>query len=204
MTMHATEFTAAEASWMTGLSVKAVNKAIEDAAVPVRTVRAGRRRRRYVPYESLVCLQLHAEGLNQLPLRVRRDVFRRVLREPQEKQLRYTDALIIDVGGARMKLSSKLEELERTATMIHSDPEIMGGTPVFRGTRIPVYLIADMIERETPLGEILDGYPSLTRHMAEYARIYAATHPKRGRPPVQPWSSKQLVGRKRGKLRRVA
>jgi len=75
-TMNATEFTAAEASWMTGLSEKAVNKAIEDAAVPVRTVRAGRRRRSYVPYESLVCLQLHAEGLNQLPLRVRRDVFR--------------------------------------------------------------------------------------------------------------------------------
>lgn len=189
---------------MTGLSVKAVNKAIEDAAVPVRTVRVGRGRRRYVPYESLVCLQLHAEGLNQLPLRVRKDVFRRVLREPQEKQLRYTDALIIDVGGARMKLSSKLEELERTATMIHSDPEIMAGTPVFRGTRIPVYLIADMIERETALDEILDGYPSLTRAMAEYARIYATTHPRRGRPPVQPWSSQKPAGRKKGKLRRVA
>ena len=189
---------------MTGLSVKAINKAIEDAAVPVRTVRAGRGRRRYVPYESLVCLQLHAEGLDQLPLRVRKEVFRRVLRKPQERRLRYTDALIIDVGGARMKLNSKRRELERTATMIHSDPEVMGGTPVFRGTRIPVYLVADMIERETALDEILDGYPSLTREMAEYARIYAATHPKRGRPPVQPWHSKKPVGRNKGKLRRVA
>jgi uncharacterized protein (DUF433 family) len=202
--MHATEFTAAEASWVTGLSVKAVNKAIEDAAVPVRTVRTGKRRRRYVPYESLVCLQLHAEGLNQLPLRVRKEVFRRVLREPQEKRLKYTDALIIDVGGARMKLSSKLEDLERTASVIHSDPQIMAGTPVFRGTRIPVYLIADMIERGTPLDEIVGGYPSLTRAMAEYARIYATTHPKRGRPPVQPWSGKKPVGRKKSKLRRVA
>ena len=88
--MHAAEFTVAEASWVTGLSVKAVNKAIEDAAVPVRIVRAGGVRRRYVPYASLLCLQLHAEGLKRLPLRMRREVFRRVLSEPQQKQLKYT------------------------------------------------------------------------------------------------------------------
>jgi len=131
--MHTTEFTAAEASWVTGLSVKAVNKAIEDAAVPVRTVRAGRLHHRYVPYNSMVCLQLHAEGLKQLPLRIRRDVFRRVLKEPQQEQLKYTEALIIDVGGARMKLSSKVQELERATGMIHSDPEIMGAHPCFAG-----------------------------------------------------------------------
>jgi uncharacterized protein (DUF433 family) len=202
--MHTTEFTAAEASWVTGLSVKAVNKAIEDAAVPIRTVRAGRLHRRYVPYDSLVCLQLHAEGLKQLPLRMRRDVFRRVLKEPQQERLKYTEALIIDVGGARMKLSRKVQELERAAGIIHSDPEIMGGSPVFRGTRIPVYLVADLIERETQIDEILEGYPSLTRQMLEYASIYAATHPKRGRPPAQPWSGTKPVGCKKGKLRRVA
>jgi uncharacterized protein (DUF433 family) len=194
--MKTTEFTAAEVSWVTGLSVKTVNKAIEDAAVPVRVARAGRARRRYVPYASLVCLQLHAEGLNRLPLRIRREVFRRVLKEPGQKQLRYTDALIIDVDGVRTKMSGKLEEMERASGMIHSDAEIMAGTPVFRGTRIPVYLIADMIEQGASLKEVLEGYPSLTREMVEHARIFVATHPKRGRPPVQPWSGKKPVGRR--------
>lgn len=202
--MAATEFTAAEASWVTGLSVKAVNKAIEDAAVPVRTVRIGKRHRRYVPYTSLMCLQLHAAGLSRLPLRLRRDLFRRVLRHPEQNQLRYTDALIIDVDGARAKMNSRLQELERAAGMIHSDPEIMAGTPVFRGTRIPVHAIGDMLKSGTPINEILDGYPSLTKEMAEYAPIYAATHPKRGRPPVQPWSGRKPVGGKKGKLNRVA
>ena len=202
--MHAAEFTVAEASWVTGLSVKAVNKAIEDAAVPIRIVRAGGVRRRYVPYASLLCLQLHAEGLKRLPLRMRREVFRRVLSEPQQKQLKYTDALIIDVGGARGKMSSKLQNLEKVSGTVQSDPEIMAGTPVFRGTRIPVYLIADMIEQGTPIDEILEGYPSLTREMVEYAGIYATTHPRRGRPPIQPWSGTKPVGRKKGKLRRVA
>ena len=51
-TMHVAEFTVAEASWVTGLSVKAVKEAIEDAAVPVRIVRAGGVRGRFVPYAS--------------------------------------------------------------------------------------------------------------------------------------------------------
>jgi hypothetical protein len=40
------------------------------------------------------------------------------------------------------------------------------------------------------------GYPSLTREMVEYAAIYATTHPRRGRPPAQPWSGRKPVGRK--------
>ncbi len=88
--------------------------------------------------------------------------------------------------------------------MIHCDPEIMAGTPVFRGTRIPVFLIADMIEQGTPLKEVREGYPSLSPEMVEHARIFMATHPKRGRPPVQPWSGKKPVGRKKDKFNRVA
>lgn len=198
------EFTAAQVSWLTGLSVKAVNKAIEDTAVPVRVARARGVRRRYIPYTSLVCLQLHAQGLNRLPLRARRDVFRRVLEEPARKQLRYTDALIIDVNGVKSKMQGKLREMERATHAIHCDPKIMAGTPVFRGTRIPVYLIAEMLEQGAAVEEIVEGDPSLTREQVEDARIYAATHPKRGRPPVQPWSGKKPAARKNGKLNRVA
>ena len=53
--------------------------------------------------------------------------------------------------------------------MAQSDPETMAGAPVFRGTRIPVCLVADMIEQGTPIDEILEGYPALTREMVEYA-----------------------------------
>ena len=80
----------------------------------------------------------------------------------------------------------------------------MSGAPVFRETRVPVYLVADMVEQGTPIDEILEGYPSLTGEMVEYAGIYATTHPRRGRPPIQPWSGRKPLGRKKGKLRRVA
>jgi len=101
------------------------------------------------------------------------------------------------------KVSSTDQDPERTRTLVQSDPEIMAGAPVFRGTRVPVYLIADIIEQGTPIDEILDGYPSLTREMVEYAGIYARTHPRRGRPPIQPWSATKPLGQKKGKRRRV-
>ena len=102
------------------------------------------------------------------------------------------------------KMSSEDQNPEGTATsMVHSDPAIMAGAPVFRGTRVPVYLIADLIEQGTSINEILDGYPSLTREMVKYAGTYATTHPYRGRPPVQPWSGTNPVGRRRGALRRA-
>jgi uncharacterized protein (DUF433 family) len=199
-----TEFTPAEASWVTGLSVKAINRIVEDASVPFRAIRVGRRRRWYLPYSSLVCLQLHAGGLNRLPLRVRRDVFRRVVRHPEQKQLKYTEALIVDLDAARIKMSPKLDELEKVMQIVESDSEIMQGTPVFRGTRIPVHLIAEMVQEGTSAEEILEGYPSLTREMIPHARVYAATHPKRGRPVTQPWSGRKPLRQKKSRLTGVA
>jgi uncharacterized protein (DUF433 family) len=79
------------------------------------------------------------------------------------------------------KVSGKDQNPDRTRPLVQSDPEIMAGAPVFRGTRVPVYLIADMIEQGTPIEEILDGYPSLTREMVEYASVCALLHPRSGR-----------------------
>ena len=67
------------------------------------------------------------------------------------------------------------ENSDKVANFVESNPAIMDGTPVFRGTRIPVHVVADMIEQGTPTVEILEGYPSLTREMVEYAGIFAAT-----------------------------
>lgn len=46
---------------------------------------------------------------------------------------------------------------------IHSDPEIMGGTPVFVGTRVPVQTLLDFLEAGDPLDDFLDNFPSVSR-----------------------------------------
>lgn len=50
--------------------------------------------------------------------------------------------------------------------LITIDPEILGGTPVFRGTRVPVQTFFDYLERDYTLSEFLECFPSVSREMA--------------------------------------
>ena len=49
---------------------------------------------------------------------------------------------------------------------INIDPETMGGTPVFTGTRIPVQTLFDYIEGGDDLNEFLDDYPTISKEAA--------------------------------------
>ena len=51
-------------------------------------------------------------------------------------------------------------------SVIVSDPEIMSGTPCFRGTRVPLKNLMDYIEGGYPLAEFLEDFPSVSRAMA--------------------------------------
>jgi uncharacterized protein (DUF433 family) len=51
-------------------------------------------------------------------------------------------------------------------TVVHSDPEILGGTPVFVGTRVPVQSLFDYIEGGDTLDEFLRQFPSVKRDQA--------------------------------------
>jgi uncharacterized protein (DUF433 family) len=52
------------------------------------------------------------------------------------------------------------------ALVVHSDPEILGGTPVFVGTRVPLRNLIDYLERGYDLDEFLDDFPSVSRNQA--------------------------------------
>jgi uncharacterized protein (DUF433 family) len=48
-------------------------------------------------------------------------------------------------------------------TIVSRNPEIMGGTPVFAGTRVPVQTLLDYLEAGDTIDEFLEGFPSVTR-----------------------------------------
>jgi len=64
------------------------------------------------------------------------------------------------------------------ATVIVRNPAILGGEPVFRGTRVPFRALTDYLEHERSLSEFLEDFPSVTRDQAiaalEEARISLA------------------------------
>ena len=53
--------------------------------------------------------------------------------------------------------------------IIVSNPEIMSGTPCFRGTRVPFQNLIDYLEGGHSLGEFLEQFPGVTREMAVQA-----------------------------------
>jgi uncharacterized protein (DUF433 family) len=62
------------------------------------------------------------------------------------------------------------------ASVVRSDPEILGGTPVFAGTRVPVQALIDYIEAGHSLQEFLDDFPTVTRQLAVAALEQAKEH----------------------------
>lgn len=55
---------------------------------------------------------------------------------------------------------------EHHSDVVRTDPEILGGTPVFAGTRVPVKTLLDYLEAGHPLSEFLEDFPSVTREQA--------------------------------------
>lgn len=49
------------------------------------------------------------------------------------------------------------------AYVIHINPEILGGTPVFRGTRVPIETLFDHLKSGVTIEEFLDDFPSVNR-----------------------------------------
>jgi uncharacterized protein (DUF433 family) len=56
--------------------------------------------------------------------------------------------------------------MAKRSKIIHSDPEILGGIPVFVGTRVPVQNLIDCLEAGDSLDEFLDSFPTVTREQA--------------------------------------
>ena len=51
-------------------------------------------------------------------------------------------------------------------SVVHSDPDIMSGTPVFVGTRVPVQTLLDYLEAGQPLSEFLEDFPTVSKEQA--------------------------------------
>ena len=57
-------------------------------------------------------------------------------------------------------------KLKEPSKVIQIDPEIMGGTPCFMGTRVPIQNLFDFIEAGEPLSEFLDAFPTVSQEQA--------------------------------------
>ena len=64
----------------------------------------------------------------------------------------------------------------KRSSVVHSDPDILGGAPVFVGTRVPVQALIDYIEGGHSLEQFLDDFPTVSRELAVAALEQAKAH----------------------------
>ncbi|GLI95580.1 DUF433 domain-containing protein [Methylocystis echinoides] len=90
--------------------------------------------------------------------------------------------LTIDFAPFVRRTKERMDRLAAARDLITSDPEILGGAPIVRGTRIPAYDVAACVAAALPTKRILEAYPTLDADKVELAALYAEANPVRGRP----------------------
>ena len=83
------------------------------------------------------------------------------------------------VGGIRLDLVSLESIVSLVSSVVSQDPEVLGGEPVFAGTRVPVKSLFDHLEAGDSIEEFLGGFPSVKREqviaLLEEAREHAVS-----------------------------
>jgi uncharacterized protein (DUF433 family) len=92
------------------------------------------------------------------------------------------DFLTIDLGPFVTRTKARMDCLRAARDRVVSDPDVLGGAPVLRGTRVPVHDVAASVAAGFPTDRILAAYPSLSDEDVRHATIYAEANPARGRP----------------------
>jgi uncharacterized protein (DUF433 family) len=174
-------FTPAEAAVLSRLSLKAVNNAIDKKTVAVQRTKTGR----LLDQPAVIYLALERWLAADTTPEFRRRLSAVIAAEPKRLVVSI-GALKVDVGKARREVMERQKELRRAERLVTVDPEIMGGSPVFRRTRVPVHQVAELLAKGETIGPLREEYPRISEEMTRLAPIYAAAHPLRGRPRKQP------------------
>jgi uncharacterized protein (DUF433 family) len=184
-------FTPSEAAGLSGLTLKTVNNAIDKKTVPARIEHKNGRPTRLLDKPAILFLCLQSRLAGTATAEFRRQLYASIAGAPA-RRIVSVGALRLDLSEPRRQVMERVKELRRAKRIVISDPEILGGTPVFRRTRIPVHHIAELLQQgETPAA-LREAYPRLNEEMIRLAPIYVAANPPRGRPRKRPWSSQEL------------
>jgi uncharacterized protein (DUF433 family) len=186
------EYSLKEAAAIAEVSESAVRTAIEKKAVAPRARSAGKVVRYAFNAHELLYLKL----LSAFPLDLPRED-KRALRDLVSGHssagrwhsqgpdfVLQSDELVIhvEVKQLRDRLAHNMDVYDRGRRRVVSVPDVLGGDPVFEGTRIPLAHVAGLIAKGIALAEILEDHPSLSAEDVAFAAICARMKPNPGRP----------------------
>ncbi len=84
--------------------------------------------------------------------------------------------LTIDLAPFVRRTTERMERLAAARALVTTEPDVLGGTPVIRGTRVPVHDVAASVAADMSTDRILAAYPALDADKIELAVLYANTN----------------------------
>ncbi|KAA5804644.1 DUF433 domain-containing protein [Alkalicaulis satelles] len=181
----ASNLTLREAAVLAGVPGGDVAKAIEHKVI--RPAQGAARMKggqtRYVSAHDVAYFAaIRRAGLADLPVRHKKRIASRLrAMGPVLAPVEVAEGLILDVDRlAAASYVAALNYARLRDDWIISDPDILGGLPVIRGTRLSVYALAGRLSDGETLDELTGDYPDIPREAFEAAQIFARTHPRRG------------------------
>jgi len=90
--------------------------------------------------------------------------------------------VLVECKPFRQMVAKNLAAYRWGRRRVVSSPEILGGEPVFRGTRIPLQHVASLFQKGVPEREIVEDFPGLSARDLAYARLFSRFGEKPGRP----------------------
>jgi uncharacterized protein (DUF433 family) len=195
--------TPAEAAVVSRVTMRDVHRVIDEHILPESFYSTDQTRS--FTSQACVFISFYFRAADRLTSEERQRTIR-IASEPQGSsgsRLVQDAFLTIDLGTFWKDVEESLERLQAARAMVVSDPEILSGTPVIRGTRVPVYDVAASVASGIPFDRILSAYPSLQREHVELATMYAEANPQRGRPRLRaalPPAATVLTQRKKRRI----
>jgi uncharacterized protein (DUF433 family) len=125
-----------------------------------------------------------------VPLSVRRQIYANIPDRQASPHVQFDRGIlsyVVDVKTVAERVDRDLARYRDAMRLIVEDNAIQGGAATFRGTRILVHQVADLMHQGADEAELHQDYPRLTSEMIAAAPIYARAHPRRGRPRKPDW-----------------
>lgn len=177
-----------EAAMVAHVTVRDVNRVIDERIVPERfyTLDGGRRLRAMacplVGFWFHAAKRITAEERALLIHRLSERMEEGTPCSPPADWIVQDGFLTVDLKEFAVSAWARHAELAAARAIVVEDPEILSGTPVIRGTRVPVHDVGACVASGMAMEEIRESYSSLDDRTIALAAVYAEAIPPRGRP----------------------
>jgi uncharacterized protein (DUF433 family) len=141
----------------------------------------------YFDTEEVLVAAARRQVVEELTQRVgrlaSRDEVLALARLPQDMSWKVArSAVEIDVSPYVATALVRAREVDQADALVSVDPQVMGGEPVFTGSRVLIDAVLGSVDAGIELPRLQDSYPFLTPAHLAAARVWREVHPRRGRP----------------------